>query len=785
MLKTVNTSQPANNDQILFVLGEEIRHYNLINPTHSANQSSDTLMPLGQGGSSVVYLAKQALFEETAILRAIKFFIRREDLRDLEPNVGTGIVSTREFIAEVANISKISHQSIVKIVDAGVHQKGSNPIPFIVSEYVQGPTLRHILEKNESDVTFDGELDHFREKMIKDPSLILDLLIELADAITYMHERGYYHCDIAPKNVFLSAQEDFRVILGDLGLAKDIKADKEIEWVIGTRKYMPEETARHLNKKVEWNIYKSLQPQWDIYAFVITALELCAKLAPAREPPWWKALSSALATARDRDTYKEIASLRERLTFLRPIERNVASVPELAGGFFGKVRNLVPVDPVTTSQRVREVAHHPAVMRLAKVPQLTTAYQLFPGANHTRYEHSLGTFETMRRYLIALLDHDVFLSRLSPEKIELALMYALLSNLTRFSFSGIIHETKPRNKSVLSNFSKAEMLSLAENIKDRKGRTLFALISDMFPRLHPNSIRKLLLADKRAFDEDEQLIYSLLNCSIDARVIDFVRRDAMHLGIAKGDAFELDELLPHLTVYQNSLAIRIHGLSVVEQIISTRYWLYSRIYWNRPNRIYVSMVRALLMSIIARHGADSIRSSAFENDEIGVLFEMNKIAQENGDLDSLNIVKLLLPPEQRLYKAIYDKSIAESPEAEPILNRLDQMDYSEWENVSQEIRAGISNLLDIKPESKHAVLIDLPSEASGRKLGEDLIVVRDDNTTNGAQDVSGIIKGINDSFWRRLRRLRVVVHPDARPGSEASRLKLEQRIGEILQQLLR
>ncbi len=86
-------------EPITFSPEERIRHYRLINPSNAITPAPGTMVPLGRGGSSVVYLTVQILHEATSILRAIKFFVRLEDLLDLAPNAGAGPISNRESIS--------------------------------------------------------------------------------------------------------------------------------------------------------------------------------------------------------------------------------------------------------------------------------------------------------------------------------------------------------------------------------------------------------------------------------------------------------------------------------------------------------------------------------------------------------------------------------------------------------------------------------------------------------------------------------------------------------------
>src|SRR5207248_1292675 len=115
---------------------------------------------------------------------------------------------------------------------------------------------------------------------------------------------------------------------------------------------------------------------------------------------------------------------------------------ELSVTISGRRHMLMPVQAPLASLRFRRIIQHPALLRLAKVRQMTNAYQTFAGANHTRYEHSLGTLETMRQYLMALLDQADFLDHLSSAKIETGLLCALFFSLTRFPYDNLFREIR-------------------------------------------------------------------------------------------------------------------------------------------------------------------------------------------------------------------------------------------------------------------------------------------------------------------------------------------------------
>jgi hypothetical protein len=80
------------------------------------------------------------------------------------------------------------------------------------------------------------------------------------------------------------------------------------------------------------------------------------------------------------------------------------------------------------------------------------------------------------------------------------------------------------------------------------------------------------------------------------------------------------------------------------------------------------------------------------------------------------------------------------------------------------------------------LIIDLPGEPAPRKLGESLTVLREDEAPMNASDVSGIIKGVNEGFERRLRRLRILVHPDSAPVSKDGRELLKSSLRQALRE---
>jgi HD superfamily phosphohydrolase len=760
-----------------FKQGTDIKGYKLIDANGSATAPDQRLEPLGQGGSSVVYLAEQLLIEPVAIKRAIKFFMYRDDIAAFTAHLETGPVSSDDFMAEVANIARVSHQNILQVIDAGAKEFGTLRIPFIVSQFIDGPTLRDVIT-GASDTAKSLAIEYRQN-----PANIFDLLFQIASAIGHLHSKGYSHCDIAPKNIFLDLSGNIRPVLGDLGLAKSFKerlADTVL--IAGSLKYMPYDALNHLNKRVRWEEFSQLQPSWDIFGFSKSAQDILSIVPDEVGGTWKQPLNHSFDDAMRGVRYRTIDELRERIEFLRPTSREYSRVPELIAGMSAR-RILMPAAAPALTRRMSKLSFHPAMTRLSRVAQLTVAAQRFPGAVHTRYEHALGVFETTREYLLSLIDQKEFLDHLSQEQIETALICGLLWNITRFPFSSVVAELSDLNDPALQRFSASELLPEIFAIVDRRGKTIPSIVGEYFPYVDFGRVTALLNSSRKDLTDQDEFVLSLFNCSLDARVVDFVRRDSLHLGIVQGEAFDLRELLPHLTIVDHKLALRGTGVTVAEQVVALRYWLFNRVYWNRPNRAFVAMLKALLKGLLeCSNIAADLRSSCLNASDEEFFSRIISKALGSSVQELQNLGALLVPGTQRLYKEALDVSSIEDGRLSKAISEIGKLDFRGREELAVGISEVISAMLETLPKNNKGipVLIDVPRERGARKLGEDIVVVGATMESRTLSQSSGIVEGINKSFDEHLCRLRVFVHPAMFPPRPDAVKEVEKAIRAFL-----
>lgn len=281
--------------------------------------------PLGRGGSSVVFLASQVLFAHQvrlpampcSVLRAVKFYLLSPELlrrnRLQEPQTA----NTQNVLNEIKNLTRVDHANILKVIDAGVCERAGLPVHYLVTDYVPGPTLREVIACRRSRHRAPyGELVYRRLRA--DPTLIVRILDQLAAAVEYLHEQNIYHCDIAPKNIFLHLGAGCRPVLGDFTLGRQLGDWDVYDRILigGAMRYAPLPVHRYFRRNENPREFAADAAYWDIYGFAKSARELLA-LAPGETYlPWKNDLMRCLGEALHPQSGVTAAALHQRIANL-------------------------------------------------------------------------------------------------------------------------------------------------------------------------------------------------------------------------------------------------------------------------------------------------------------------------------------------------------------------------------------------------------------------------------------------------------------------------------------
>ncbi len=255
---------------------------------------------LGGGGMGEVYLAEQVSLG------------RKVALKVLRHEVGQQPGMTERFRREARLLSSVEHPAVVRVIDFGQSEEGT----CLVMELAEGETLLQALET--------GPLDPERGRRV---------LVQLAEGLAAIHEKGIIHRDLKPENVVLTPGprgEQARLL--DFGIARLVEPDpdarglSQVGVVLGTPEYLSPEQA----------MGQPLDGRSDVYSLGVLAYRMLTGQLPFQGP-----------NARDY-LLQHVSAAPRPLLQLAP---QVASQPELSA----MVMRALAKDPRARPQSAQEL----------------------------------------------------------------------------------------------------------------------------------------------------------------------------------------------------------------------------------------------------------------------------------------------------------------------------------------------------------------------------------------------------------------------------------------------
>jgi HD superfamily phosphohydrolase len=235
------------------------------------------------------------------------------------------------------------------------------------------------------------------------------------------------------------------------------------------------------------------------------------------------------------------------------------------------------------------------LQRLHSVNQLGLANLVYPGANHTRLEHSLGTFAVAGRMGSSL--------RLESGEDVLVRCAAMLHDVGHLPFShtfetvlheqfGIDHVEISRRlimgqESILSDEEERILGGPARVVDALEAQGIdpkeVASLLDS-PARAPSDQRTLGSHEGQAHFNERRYLGQMVCGPMDVDQLDYLVRDAHYTGVAYG-VIDLDRLLDTVEIFNGDLAIDKGGLSAVEGMLVARTLMFSSVYFHKTVRI--------------------------------------------------------------------------------------------------------------------------------------------------------------------------------------------------------
>jgi len=582
------------------------------------------LEPLSVGGTSILFKVKE---KRSNKIRALKFS------RPL-----AGAHKADSLIEEEGEkLKNLNHPNIIGVYEVGsLYYSQGRRVAYFIMDYIENAT--DLRKRVISDIK---ENVQNYEEVIKN---LYEYLHGVILGMEYLHNNGYLHFDIKPSNILTDDRGIPKVT--DLGYAKPEKGAEET--TIGFTKlyahpdllnyrYRQTKDENRLRAVIE---RKKFRYEWDIYSLGQSILELLGLIDreypdKARHHPKFRYLHLMACRMLDGKNsrspiffdefalelpeqifteikYKRMSEIRTDIEKEMGIKRVDTLVPEL-NILSRKTLQGSETKPITFTDRLKAIIEHPLFSRLSHVSQLGLIRYVYPTVNHTRFDHSIGTFSNACSYVVALYNdpnNPLFRQLVNEGDIEAVLLASLLHDLGQYPCAHDIEEVK---ESIFGHVGFTKELLRNKDVVDSEGRTLEEIIGKNW-KTTINRIINIIEGKKLEGIQipsfKDLLLSAIINSPIDADKVDYILRDSRECRIPYGKVIDFDRLLKTITITLHkrtrsgilidlpTLAVYDKGRACAESISFARYLLFLAVYWHHTSRSCKAMLQHVIRLLI-------------------------------------------------------------------------------------------------------------------------------------------------------------------------------------------
>ena len=424
---------------------------------------------------------------------------------------------------------------------------------------------------------------------------------------------------------------------------------------------------------------------------------------------------------------------------------SLASIPEIAAlESGGEGVRLPPGDTAPLTPRVRALLDTADMRRLARVSQLGLVGLVYPGAVHSRLEHSLGVYRLAIEFLRRLKDDSRFTTAVGPDDASAFIAAALVHDIGHWPFCHPIEDMGlaeiPRHESLV------EGILASGPVAD---------VLDSSWGIPPQRIASLITG--AAADPAGRILHSLLSGPIDVDKMDYLARDSLHAGVPYGRNFDQPRLLASLCLDERgeALAITDKGRTAAELMVFARYVMFSEVYWHHAVRSATAMLqRAVWLVRAAVDPAVVVRT-----DDPGFTAWLAAVAEGT---PAAPLVAGLFGPRRQLFKRAASFDALRQPEVHAALAGRR---YDDMVAVSSRLAARLSPHIG-RAIDPHLLLVDAPPVE--REVEFRLQVRERPDRGNAAaprwrrlEDVSPVVRSLaHEQFDNLVKRVRIFAEPD-------------------------
>ena len=232
-----------------------------------------------------------------------------------------------------------------------------------------------------------------------------------------------------------------------------------------------------------------------------------------------------------------------------------------------------------------DIVCHPVFQRLTRIKQLGLSSAVYPGAQHTRFQHSLGAFHLMSEAITSLTTKGNFIFDSEAEAVQAAI---LLHDVGHGPFSHVLENT------IVTGISHEEIsLLLMERMnKELKGQLSLAIqiFKDEYPK---------------------RFLHQLVSGQLDMDRLDYLRRDSFYTGVTEGNIGSA-RIIKMLNVKDDHLVVESKGIYSIENFLTSRRLMYWQVYLHKTSVACEKMLISTLLRAkeLASQGVELFASPA-------------------------------------------------------------------------------------------------------------------------------------------------------------------------------
>ena len=232
-----------------------------------------------------------------------------------------------------------------------------------------------------------------------------------------------------------------------------------------------------------------------------------------------------------------------------------------------------------------DIVCHPVFQRLTRIKQLGLSSAVYPGAQHTRFQHSLGAFHLMSEAITSLTTKGNFIFDSEAEAVQAAI---LLHDVGHGPFSHVLEDT------IVTGISHEEIsLMLMERMnKELKGQLTLAIqiFKDEYPK---------------------RFLHHLVSGQLDMDRLDYLRRDSFYTGVTEGNIGSA-RIIKMLNVKDDHLVVESKGIYSIENFLTSRRLMYWQVYLHKTSVACEKMLISTLLRAkeLASQGVELFASPA-------------------------------------------------------------------------------------------------------------------------------------------------------------------------------